>query len=262
MAATLKINSVFKNHFDKSDYQINVNNYYDIEFYLRGVHPRFNNYIRQIQTGEANESFALVDSNLRIIGKEQMTLKKVKDGDIIYLVPVITGGGGKKGFLIAASVVALSFAFPALPGVGGFDAAGFISAGGAFGPAGDVSLGTQIFSGAAGIFGGLPSFIQGIIGNLALSLITSLFTSKPPGREQQVTQDSSTRSENNMFGSLVNSTTSGTPVSVNYGQMRVGGQFLSGYVLSANHDKDNAPTIESYFTPASSPLASDVGTNT
>ena len=65
-----------------------------------------------------------------------------------------------------------------------------------------------------------------------------------------------------MFGSLVNTTTSGTPVSVNYGTMRVAGQFLSGYVLSAQHDRDNAPTIESYFTPASSPLASDVGTNT
>ena len=256
MAATLKINSVFKNHFDKSDYQINVNNYYDIEFYLRGVHPRFNNYIRQIQTGEANESFALVDSNLRIIGKEQMTLKKVKDGDIIYLVPVVTGAGGKKGFLIAASVVALSFAFPnpfSLP-------SGFIGPGTAVQEA--SSFGGAIFQGAAGIFGGLPSFIQGIIGNLALSLITSLFTSKPPGRDQQVTQDSGTRTENNMFGSLVNSTTSGTPVGVNYGLFRLGGQFLSGYVLSAQHDKDNAPTIESYFTPASSPLASDVGTNT
>ena len=114
MAATLNINSVFKNHFDKSNYQINVNNYYDIEFYLRGVHPRFNNYIRQIQTGEANESWALVDSNLNIIGKEQMSLKKVKDEDVIYLVPVITGGGGKRGFLIAAAVVAISFALPPL----------------------------------------------------------------------------------------------------------------------------------------------------
>ena len=125
-----------------------------------------------------------------------------------------------------------------------------------------MELGTQIFSGAAGIFGGLPSFIQSIIGNLALSLITSLFTSKPPGRDQQVTQDSGTRTENNMFGSLVNSTTSGTPVSINYGLFRLGGQFLSGYVLSAQHDRDNAPTIESYFAPASSPLATDVGTNT
>ena len=257
MAATLKINSVFKNHFDKSDYQINVNNYYDIEFYLRGVHPRFNNYIRQIQTGEANESFALVDSNLRIIGKEQMTLKKVKDGDIIYLVPVITGGGGKRGFLIGAAIVALSFAAPAL----GFGPPP-IPGGGFAQTIGGDSLGGELLRGGIKLFTGLPSFVQSIIGNLALSLITSLFTSKPPGKNQQVTQDSGTRSENDMFGSLVNTTTSGTPVSVNYGTMRVAGQFLSGYVLSAQHDRDNAPTIESYFTPASSPLASDVGTNT
>ena len=147
MAATLKINSVFKNHFDKSDYQINVKNYYDIEFYLRGVHPRFNNYIRQIQTGEANESFALVDSNLRIIGKEQMTLKKVKDGDIIYLTPVITGGGGKRGFLIGAAIVALSFAAPAL----GFGPAP-IPGGGFAQTIGGDSLGGELLRGGIKLF--------------------------------------------------------------------------------------------------------------
>ena len=48
---TLKINSVFKNHFDQPEYQVDVSSYYDIEFYLKSIHPRFNNYIRQIKIG-------------------------------------------------------------------------------------------------------------------------------------------------------------------------------------------------------------------
>ena len=78
-------------------------------------------------------------------------------------------------------------------------------------------------AGGAGLLGGfasLPSFAQSLLGNLALSLVTSLFTSKPKAKTQEVTKDSGTRSENDMFGNLVNSTTSGTPVGVNYGLFR------------------------------------------
>ena len=253
MAATLKINSTFNNYFDQPEYQVDVNSYYDLAFYLKGVHPRFNKYMTQIQIGEAQEGFGYVDSDLNVVETQNFGMKKIRDGDVIHLVPIIIGGGGKKGFLFAAvAIVALSFMIPvAVPVV--------------FGPAtGTVvqsSVGAQLFAGASSIFGGLPSFVQGIIGNLALSFIGSLFTSKPKGKQIQVTKDSNTRSENNMFGSLINTTTSGTPVSVNYGQMRIAGQFLSGYILSQQHDQDNAPTIESIFNPAASPLASDAGVN-
>ena len=82
---TLKINSVFKNHFDQPEYQVDVSSYYDIEFYLKSIHPRFRNYIRQIKIGEAEESFTYVNSNLEVIDKDTFALKKVKDGEVIYL---------------------------------------------------------------------------------------------------------------------------------------------------------------------------------
>ena len=272
---TLKINSVFKNHFDQSEYQVDVSSYYDIEFYLKSIHPRFRNYIRQIKIGEAEESFTYVNSNLEIIDKDTFALKKVKDGEVIYLVPVIVGGGGSKGFFVVAAfaVIAIGtggfglFTAPAL--TTGIGAAGFpVATGFSVGAGGGIVGGTTGigFVGSGGgllaSFASLPSLARSLLGNLALNLVTSLFTSKPQGKTQEVTKDSGSRSQNNMFGNLVNSTTSGTPVGVNYGLFRLGGQFLSGYVLSAQHDKDNAPTIESYFTPASTPLASDVGTNT
>ena len=252
MAATLKINSTFNNYFDQSEYQVDAKSYYDLEFYLKGIHPRFNKYMTQIRIGEAQEGFGYVDSDLKVIETQNFGMKKISDGDVIHLVPVVTGGGGKKGFLFAAvAIIAISFMIPvAIPAVGG--------------PPGLMatsSFGAEFFAGASSLFGGLPSFVQGIIGNLALSFIGSLFTSKPKGKQVQVTKDSNTRSENNMFGSLQNTTTSGTPVSVNYGQMRIAGQFLSGYILSQQHDQDNAPTIESIFNPTASPLASDAGVN-
>ena len=261
---TLKINSVFKNHFDQPEYQVDVNNYYDIEFYLKSIHPRFDNYIRQIKNGEAQESFAYVNSNLEVIDKTTFALKKVKDGEVIYLVPVIVGGGGNKGLFAFAAFAVIAISMPYLaPAATTFGetltAAQFAAEGGM---AAHIGFGAGAGGGILGGLAALPTFVQGILGNLALSLVTSLFTSKPKSKTQEVTKDSDTRSQNDMFGNLVNSTTSGKPVGINYGLFRVGGQFLSGYVLSAQHDKDNAPTIESYFTPASSPLASDVGTNT
>ena len=59
-----------------------------------------------------------------------------------------------------------------------------------------------------------------------MSLVTSLFTSKPKPQEQV---DSSTRGSD-MFGSLQNTTQGGTPIALVYGQTRVAGQFISGYL--------------------------------
>ena len=101
----------------------------------------------------------------------------------------------------------------------------------------------------------MPGMVKGMLGNLALSAIGALFTSKPKQRQMEVTKDSGTRTENNMFGSLQNTTTSGTPVSLSYGVMRIAGQFLSGYVLSTEHGQDNSPSVESIFVADSTPLA-------
>ena len=125
-------------------------------------------------------------------------------------------------------------------------------AGGTTGFAATWSAGLKSMVGAVA---GLPSFVQGILGNLALAAIGALLTSKPKAKQTEVTKDSGTRTENNMFGSLTNTTTSGTPVNLNYGMMRVGGQFLSGYVLSTEHGQDNSPSIESIFIADATPLA-------
>jgi len=131
--------------------------------------------------------------------------------------------------------------------------AGGASASAGFGAvykAGLTSLGTGASSmfGAGGLGGsGLgASFARSIIGNLAMSLVTSLFTSKPKPQEQV---DSSTRGSD-MFGSLQNTTQGGTPIALVYGQTRVAGQFISGYLDTLQHGKEDVVKVSEQFKDA------------
>tara|TARA_Y100000593_G_scaffold82921_1_gene156132 strand:+ start:3775 stop:4560 length:786 start_codon:yes stop_codon:yes gene_type:complete len=256
MLVTLKPHSTFLKFFDKKEYKVEINSYYDIEFYLASVHPRFKKYISTIKQGLSNESFTYVTQDLKTIKRNEYNLKKPKDGAIIYIAPVITGGGGKRGQLALAIGLALVGGYAAGGGFGAgfsFDTLGTNVSGffGGFGEGGG-GLGT-LFSGLDGI----PSFIKGIMGNLAISLITSLFTSRPKGKSIEVAKDSGTRTENNIFGSLQNTTQPGTAIALNYGLMRVGGQFLSGYILSQQHAQNDAPSIAQIFNSNESPLAAE-----
>ena len=254
MLVTIKPQAVFKDFFDEKEYKVEINSYYDIEFYLASMHPRFNAYMSKIKQGISNESFTYVTQDLKTIARDEYAIKKIKEDSIIYIAPVVTGGGGKKGALFAAVGLAL---------IGGYAAGGGFGAGFSF-----ETLSTNVsgFFGAApggaggglgSLFNGIPSFVKGIVGNLAISLITSLFTSRPKGKTISVAKDAGTRTQNNIFGSLQNSTEPGTPIALNYGLMRVGGQFLSGYILSQQHAQNDTPSVASIFNSNETPLAAE-----
>ena len=57
MLVTIKPQAVFKDFFDEKEYKVEINSYYDIEFYLASMHPRFNAYMSKIKQGISNESF-------------------------------------------------------------------------------------------------------------------------------------------------------------------------------------------------------------
>ena len=260
MLATIKISPTFKDYFNELEYKVAVESYYDLEFYLRSMHKRFSDYMAQIKSGQSQEGFAYLDENLEVVDPQSFSLKKIKDGDTIYVAPVVCGGGGKKGMIFAAvALVAIGFA------TGGFGLFANPMAG-LTGPEAFIG-GNAIFGGTSGavagggLFAGIPSMVKGMLGNLALSAIGALFTSKPKQQQMEVTKDSGTRSENNMFGSLTNSTTSGTPIGITYGEMRVAGQFLSGYILSTVHGQNDAPSIESIFVADATPLATPTPTD-
>ena len=106
-----------------------------------------------------------------------------------------------------------------------------------------AGVGAGMNQGLFAAFSSLPGFAKSILGNMALALVASIFTKKPKPMET----DTSTR-ENGMFGSLTNTTQSGTPIPLVYGHFRVAGQFLSGYIESEQHGKNDIVNVGDKFS--------------
>lgn len=253
MLATIKIHSSYHKLFNETEYKADFVNYFDIVSYLKALHPKFNYYMNMIDNGVAEESYALLDSNYNIVSEEDLFIRKVKENDTVYLAPMIVGGGGKRGGLFAiAALVGIGIA------TGGF---GLAAAGGG-GAAAGVGSATSLVGGtgasAASVvapatgssgggllagFNGMGGFARSLLGNIAMSFISSLFNKKP--KIQQET-DQNTR-EAGMFGSLTNTTQSGTPIALHYGLVRVAGHFLSGYIESEEHGKNDVIEVGDKF---------------
>lgn len=237
MLVTIKPHSAFKNFFYEKEYKADLKTYNDIFFYLNGMHKHFVNYLRKQKAQGINEGFVLLDKNLKVINPDEFRFKHLKDGDTIHIVPAIVGGGGKRGGLLAILAVA-AFVFIALPAAAGAAAAG------AAAPVGATVAGAGGLGGAiAGLAGGAGGFLQNIVINIGLALLSSLFASKPKEEETR---------QNDMFGSLSNSTGTGTPISLNYGMVRVAGHMINGYVLSLGHAKTQHMNIYGEIIPSES----------
>lgn len=240
MLATLKIHSAYHKFFDKTEYTADFNNYHDILFYLQSMHSRFNSYIRQL-TNNTDESFAFLDKDLNVVPIDSFHIKHIKEGDTIYLAPLIVGGGGKRGTFLL--LIAAAFAAPMIMGAlsaGGTSAAMVGVEGSSF--AVGSQAGGGFFSSMSSAFAKMPSLARSFLGNMALSVVTSLFAKKPKKMET----DTSTR-QNGMFGSLTNTMESGTPIALQYGTIRVAGQMLSGYIDSDEHGKNDVVNVEDKF---------------
>jgi len=238
--ATIKIHSTLRKHTaDIKSFQVSINTYDEVIAYLSNSFKEFATYSNKIKEGKIDEGIVLVDKNFKVLHPTEFSLKKVKNDEVIYVVPLITGGGGKRGFLLLLAVAVVAPYAIGLAGAGA--GAGF----GATYSAGLSSIGTS-FSGMTGALSGSSlgaSFARSIIGNLALSVLSSIFTKKPKMAEQV---DSSTRGSD-MFGSLQNTTESGTPIALVYGESRVAGQFVSGYLNTTSHGKSDVIRVGDQF---------------
>lgn len=236
MQATVKVHSSLHKYFDQTEFRADFNTYYDLIPYFSAMHPRFNYYMRMVNWGESDEGFAFLDKDLNVVTEEELHIRRVHENDTIYLAPVIVGGGGKKGGLLAlVAVGALAFA------TGGLSLGATAAAGSTTAAAGTAAAG----AGSGGLFASfsaMPGFAQSLFMNVGMSLISSLFTKK----KKPADTDTSTR-QAGAFGSLTNSTQSGTPIALHYGQVRVAGQMLSGYIDSDDHGKNDVIRVDGKF---------------
>lgn len=199
LLVSIKPHSTLQKFFRGTDLKADLNNYAEVLDYINSIHPDFIVYLKKQAENEVQETFVFLDKDFRELTQEEMFMRKPKKDDIIYIVPAIVGGGGKRGIFAILAVAALMIAAPYLI----------------------PSLGTTALwgTGASTVFASSVVTTIGI--NLALMGITMLLAPKAPKSE--------TSRDNDAFGSLVNSTASGTPVPLNYGLVRVAGQLLSGY---------------------------------
>lgn len=238
MLVKIKPHSSFNKFFDKSEYTADIKTYNDILFYLNGMHKRFINYLRLQKAQGVEESFVFLDKNLKIINPDELKMKIARKDDVIHIVPAIIGGGGKRGGILAVLAIAMFIFLPI---------AASAAAAGAAAPVGaTVAAAGGVGGGLAALGGGLGGFFQNLLVNIGLALLSSLFATKP--------SEENTR-QNDMFGSLTNTTSSGIPIALNYGMVRVAGQMVSGYVLSMGHSKTQQMNIygevmDSTTTPA------------
>ena len=241
MLINLKIHSAYNNFFEETLYSFEATVVHDIIDYLKGVHPKFSKYIKQVISGESSEPFCLLDSNLKPITADMVDIKRFKEGDTIHLVPAIAGGGGKsitKAIYVVFAAVAI---YQTIGYLATMSAGAPMAAPGVADALAPEAVAAQQATAAGTTL--TPLQMAGL--QIGLSAVSMLLTKSPAARSSKQTE--STSRDNDMFGSLRNSSTSGTPVPLVYGRHRVAGQFLSGYITTIGHGGGDQVNVGSQF---------------
>lgn len=210
----IKPHSSLQKYFRGVNLKADINYYADLLDYITSIHPSFLTYIKQQSQNEFQETFTFLDKDLREINKDEMFMRKAREGDTIYIVPCIVGGGGKRGIIALLAIAAIMIAFPIIAGAASMSGTAL------------AGISNTVLWGTGATAMHLGTLIGTIGLNLALMGVSMLLMPKAN------TSSESSR-DNNAFGGLTNTTASGTPIGLNYGLVRVAGQLISGYVETA-----------------------------
>lgn len=227
LLVSIKPHSTIQKYFRGDSLKADISSYAEILDYIQGLHPDFVVYLKKQVENELQETFTFLDKNLREISKDEMYMRRPHEGDIIYIVPSIVGGGGKRGasMLILAAIAMITF--PLWAPYAGLGAALTTSISGA-----TVALGATT---------AISSIVSTVGLNLALMGVAMLLMPKTN------TKADNSR-DNDMFGSLTNTTASGTPIPLHYGLVRVAGQLVTGYTKTIENAKNEEISLSSITT--------------
>lgn len=211
---------------------VDVFSYYDLLKASIDLFSKLNTLFKKINIDNNIELALIVDK--KVLSLEHIFMPAT--GKEIKLVPLIKGSG-RAGMIIAAiAIVVLVVATGQIQ----FAALGAEAAAAA---------------GAEAVFAGVAAASTGFaittVGQLALGIAASLFlsalqpTPKPP-RIQSNT--GGFRKNNDIFDGLTNTTSSQAPVFLNYGETRIAGQLLSGFIKTVDHGKEDIVSVSDQFT--------------
>jgi len=216
--------------------ELEVDDLHSISFAINTYFPRlvklFINNTRDFDNNKHLDFLLILDKDKKMLTENRLLRNNLKPTDTdFYIVPCICGnGGGKSSILIGALVLATAFfALPAIAGVAGSGTLGGFTA----------ALETS------GLVGFLGRAVVGIGLNLVLGGILS-FINKPTELGSRET-DSDSRN-NDAFGPLANSTDSSNLIALNYGEIRVSGQLISGFIKVIDHGKNDIVSVDDQFS--------------
>ena len=206
-----------------SEHTVKINDLVDLRNSLEYLFPQLGVHIKRIRCGlNSRENIALVNPSKRVLDRDDYLIGKLRKSDThFHVVPLFLGGGGEGGtqqILLGAALIGIGFMSggAAIPLIGMTYKAMFIKL-------------------------GISMVLSGVMGML-------MKTPKPSVIGSQTT-DSEARIENKIFQGLQNTTQSNTPVPIIYGRTRVGGQFVSGEILSIQHGRNEFIKVSSLFPP-------------
>ena len=223
---------------NNEEIELYVDSYVDIVTSCMSLFEEFDRFIKKYAIGnntEFQELFFVVDNEVLTIDKSFTAPSKNKE---IVLCPAVKGKNDTAFFLILGiALIAVALLVP-----GGGTATLFFAEAGAAGAVSVVST-TGLAALAAG--GSLTALASIGLGLGFLFILSGL--SVPPNLESPDSTDAGTRTTNDSFGALTNTTAQFVPVPLHYGDVRVAGQFISGSVNTISHGRDDIITVGSFF---------------
>jgi hypothetical protein len=166
-----------------------------------------------------------------------------------FLCPLIYGAGKvfKIVAIIAIIVVVAYVAGPALFAGAGAGSSGLTA--GALGAKAVGAAGALGGAGTAAAGGGfsLGSFLARQLVSIAVNLALGALAPTPPKQAPSKVSETEVRKNNDSFEGLTNTFTTTAAIPLHYGEVRVAGQFVSGYVKTINHGKDDIIRVVDYF---------------
>lgn len=238
MKSTLKFHRTLRKFTNGVDrITVDVHSYYDLIIAAINMFPDLEKYFKNTFRRGLKEELILVKDN-KIVDLEDMFLPAKKE---VTLVPAIFGGGGNGGLIAGLAIIAIVAVSFFTGGLGALATSAVVP----------TSAGTIATGAAAGVAGATVTSLTlagKLVLGIGLSLVLSSLAPKPEiNNNTESTPDAGARAENNIFGSLANSTDSRSTVGLIYGLHRIGGQFVSGYVKTRDHGKEDVIQVGEEF---------------
>jgi len=241
MQVTIKVHSTLREYTNNlATMTFKAADFSDVISALTNQFPKMRKYMNTIEVSGNPENIAFYDINKDPVTRDHMLLNKITSKHKeLYLVPMVYGAGGNTGtFLAIAAIVAVGVM------TGGFG----LSAAPALASVGPGLMALAPAATSGGFFAGIAGkMLTSVAINLALGFVSRLF-SKTPKKQEATPKDSETRKDNNIFGSLANTTSTQTPVALIYGLTRASGQFVSGYLETIHHTKDEEVEVRDFIS--------------